>query len=56
VAQQLPEWLRGVPEWKRNLLQPIERAVYAGAVGLTDEEVRKLVEQTLTRARRHLSS
>lgn len=49
------DW-RSYPEWKRDLAQPIHKAVYNAAVGMTDEEVEAVVRRALDVARRHLSS
>lgn len=47
---------REFPEWKRNLAQPIHKAVYYAAVGMTDEEIEAVVRYAKSRARRDLSS
>lgn len=45
-----------IPEWKQDLIQPIKRAVYSAAVGVSDAEILRIVKDTLRRARRDLSS
>ena len=45
-----------LPDWQRRLAQPIWKAIYDAAVGMTDDEIQAVVDDTLRTARRHLSS
>ena len=44
------------PKWKVPLARRIHSAVYVAAVGMDDDEIRAVVDDALSRARRDLSS
>lgn len=55
-SQSITAFWRSFPEWKLRLAQPVHKAVYTAAVGMSDDEVEAVVQDALNRARRALSS